>query len=98
MLEISGDSDLLEESLGAQHRSELGVQNLDRDFAIMLLVVREIDGGHPTTAQFALDCIGGERTLNLLDAFSHSVQGPQLGEATDSLRLSKSHCGICSDP
>jgi hypothetical protein len=73
VLQIGGDSDFLEESLGAQHCGQLGVQNLYRNLAIVFLVVREIDGRHPTTAQLALDCIGGERTLHLFKTFSHFV-------------------------
>ena len=90
VLQISRDSYFLEETLGAQHCGQLGVQNLDRDFAIMLLVVREIDGGHPTTAQFALDCISGERTLHLFKTFSHFVGARQPRGTTDSSRTLQS--------
>ena len=73
MLEIRGDSDLLEESLSAQDSSELGMQNLDRDFAIVLLVVGEINGGHAAGTQLTLDGISRERTLNLFETLSHIV-------------------------
>jgi hypothetical protein len=44
------------------------VQNLDRDFALMLEVVREIDGGHPAGADLALDTVAvGERGPELLN-------------------------------
>jgi hypothetical protein len=44
--------------LSAQDRRQLGVQNLDRDLAVVFFVVGEIDGGHSTRAQFALDGVG----------------------------------------
>src|SRR5437868_1042092 len=90
MLEIGGNSDFLQEPVSAEHCSELGVENFDRNFAIMLLVVREIDGGHPATAQFALDCIRGERTLHLFKTFSHFVGARQPRGTTDSSRTSDS--------
>jgi hypothetical protein len=72
VLKIGGKFDFLEESLWAEHSGKLGVQYLDRDLAIVLLVVREVNGGHATSAQFALDGVSGERTLNQFNAFSHS--------------------------
>jgi hypothetical protein len=73
VLQIGGDSDLLEESLCAQDRRQLGVQNLDSDLAVVFLVVRKIDGRHAAAAQLALDEIGGERPPNRFEALSHFV-------------------------
>ena len=55
MLEICGDGYLREESLGAEHRAELGLENLERDFALVPDVSREVDGGHFAGADLALD-------------------------------------------
>jgi hypothetical protein len=46
MLEVRGGLDLLQESLGADDRRDLGAEHLDRDFAIVAHVVREVDHGH----------------------------------------------------
>jgi hypothetical protein len=40
---------------GAERRSELGPEHLDRNGAIVLPVVREIHGGHSPAAEAALD-------------------------------------------
>ena len=55
MLEIRGEADLLKEPFGAKHGCELGVQYLDGDTPVVLAVVREIDGGHATRAELALE-------------------------------------------
>jgi hypothetical protein len=75
MLQVGGDPYFLQESLGPKHRGELGVQNLDGDPAVVLFVVREINGRHPAAAELTLDGVGGERTLNLFDAISHWKPG-----------------------
>ena len=49
--------DLLHEAVGAQHRSELRLEHLQRDLALVLEVFGEIDGGHAPGAEFALDAI-----------------------------------------
>ena len=46
-----------EEALGAERGGELGAQDLDGDVAIVLEVVREIDGGHAARAELALDAV-----------------------------------------
>ena len=71
MLQVGGNSYLLEESLRAEYGSELSVQNLYGDLAVVFFVVREIDSGHPAAAKLTLNSVGSERTLNLLNALSH---------------------------
>ena len=57
MLELGDDVDLAEEPLGAQRRGELGPQDLERDLAVVLEVVGEVDGGHAALAELALDAV-----------------------------------------
>ena len=57
--------DLAEEPLGADDRGELRPQHLDRDLAIVLEVLGQIDGGHAALAELPLDAVavgegGGE--------------------------------------
>jgi hypothetical protein len=47
------------------------VKDLYCDFAIVFLVVREINGGHAAAAELALNRVRGERTLNLHITVSH---------------------------
>ena len=70
MLQGGDGLDLAEEPLGADDRGELRAQHLDRDLAVVLEVVREIDGGHAAGAELALDAIAigqgvGEAGLGL---------------------------------
>jgi hypothetical protein len=68
MLEVGGDLDFLEETLGAERRRELGLEDFDRDFAIMFDIVREIDGGHTARAELSLEGVAiGECSIQLLD-------------------------------
>ena len=55
MLQVRRDPDLGEEPLGAQHGAQLGIEHLERDVAIVLQVLREVDGGHAAGADLALD-------------------------------------------
>ncbi len=57
MLQVGGHLDLVQEAFGAEHGGQLGVQHLDGDLAVVLDVVREVDGGHAAGAEFALDAI-----------------------------------------
>ena len=55
MLEPGGHADLAQEALGAERGGELGVEHLERDRAVVLEVVREIDRGHAAAAELALE-------------------------------------------
>ena len=59
--------DLHHEALGAEHRCELGLEDLHRDQAVVLEVLGQIDGGHAARTELALDgvavCEGGGETL-----------------------------------
>ena len=55
VVEPRRDPDLGEESLGAEHGTELGAQDLEGDLTIELPVAGEVDDGHATGADLALD-------------------------------------------
>ena len=57
MHQPGGDPDLTQKALGAERASELRVQHLERDRAVVLEVVREVDRGHPAAAELALEAI-----------------------------------------
>ena len=56
-----GDPDLGEEALAAEHRGQLGAQDLEGDVAVVLEVVREIDRRHAARAELALDAVAVPR-------------------------------------
>jgi hypothetical protein len=55
MLQVGGDLDLGEKPFAADYRAELGVEDLDRDPAMMFCVARQVDRCHSTSADLALD-------------------------------------------
>ena len=57
MLQGRDRLDLAQEPLGTDDRGELGLQDLDGDLAVVLEILREIDGGHAARAELALDAI-----------------------------------------
>ena len=62
MLECRGGGDLLDEALGAKDGSELGLEHLERDLALVLEVEGQVDRRHPARAELALDGVPvGER-------------------------------------
>ena len=62
--EAGRDLDLTEKPLRTQGSRDFGLQDLDGDSAMVLQVLGEIDGCHPTAAEFALDRVAlSEGTL-----------------------------------
>ena len=57
MSEVGRRRDLTQESLVAQRRGELGPQDLQRDLALVLEIVGQIDRGHAARAQLALEAV-----------------------------------------
>ena len=55
MLEVGGELDLGQEPLGADHGGELRAQHLERDLAVVLQVLRQVDRRHAAGADLAFD-------------------------------------------
>src|SRR3972149_4401094 len=77
--ESSCDLDLPQEPLRAQQGRELGLQNLDRDLAVVLEVLGEVDSSHASAAEFTLDAVavrqGSPQTIERPE-FGHEAEGP----------------------
>ena len=60
--------DFGEEAIAAECSTEIGVQHLDGDVAVVLEIMREIHGGHPAGAELAVDAIAvGEGQVQACD-------------------------------
>jgi len=57
VLEVRGRPDLRKEALRADHRGELGLQNLQSDLAVVPQVVRQVNGRHAAGPERALDAV-----------------------------------------
>ncbi len=57
MLQRGGRLDLDYKAIGAEHGSELGLEDLHRDLAIVPEVLGEVDRGHPARAKLTLDSV-----------------------------------------
>ena len=97
VLQVGGDADLGEEPLGAQHRAQFGVEDLEGDRALVAHVAGEVHGGHAATADLALDVVAaGKRRLQ---AFLnvHVVKPPEgqtyLERAGSPAELADRDCG-----
>jgi hypothetical protein len=55
MLQLGGDVDLVKEPLGPERAHQLRAQDLERDVAVVLAIVRQVHRGHPAAAELALD-------------------------------------------
>ena len=74
MLQLRRGPDLAQEPLAAERRAEVGMQHLDGDVAIVLEVVREIDGGHAAGAELALDAVAvGEGGRESRERLGHAA-------------------------
>ena len=67
VLQAGGDADLAEEAVRTQGRCELGVDNLERDGAVVAKVAREVNRGHAAPPELALDRVavgqGGSKVV-----------------------------------
>ena len=57
MLRSGGGLDLDHEAVGAEHGHQLRLEDLDGHVAVVLEIVGQVDGGHPTRAELALDAV-----------------------------------------
>src|SRR5487761_2103158 len=82
MLQVGRGLDLGQEALAADHGRELGAQDLQRDLAVVLEIVGEINGRHAARAELALEAVaGGEGRGEASGDVSHyavSSHGPSL--------------------
>lgn len=76
MGELGGDLDLAEEAIAAKGNGQLRAQDLERDAALELAVLGEVDHGHPPTPELALDLVAiGEGGLELSEQIGHANSG-----------------------
>ena len=72
--ELSGDLNLAEEPVRAEHRRQRGPKDLDRDVTVMLPVLGEEDMRHAPVAELALDrVVVGEGRLQPGERIGHAV-------------------------
>jgi len=65
VLEICRDTDFVQEPFRTECSRHFGLQDLERDLAVVLEVLCQIDRSHPTGPEFPLDAVavgqgGGE--------------------------------------
>jgi len=63
MIEARDDPDLAEKSLRPDRLGESGMKNLESYDALVLGVLGEADGGHPTATELAVNGVGGSEQL-----------------------------------
>ena len=74
MLEVRGNSDFLEKPRCAEVDAELGIQNLERNRAIVAQIVCLIHDRHTTASDLALDPVSaGQRGIELLSKLHGSA-------------------------
>ncbi|MCZ6917880.1 MAG: hypothetical protein O7I93_13975 [Gemmatimonadetes bacterium] len=72
MLEIRGDLDLVQERLGTDDGSEFRTQHLHRHLPAVFEILGEVDRGHATGAQLALDGVAvGQGRREPVDDIRH---------------------------
>jgi hypothetical protein len=75
MLELGREFDLALESLRAECRGEVGVQDLERHRPVTLFVNREIHRRHAATAELSVDAVlSGETLTKAFDGVGHSAK------------------------
>jgi hypothetical protein len=76
-VEAGGGLDLLDEALGAKHGGQLRLEDLEGDLAVVPEVLGQVDGGHPTLAELAIDAVAvGQRRDESGKGVSHHGRLP----------------------
>ena len=76
MVEPGSELDLSKEAVGAKGRRQIRVENLERDYAIMLAVLRQVNGRHATTSELTVYRISvGKRSPEAFDRKRHAMSG-----------------------
>jgi hypothetical protein len=57
VVEPRGNLDLAQKTVGAERGGQLGVEDLERNLAIVLQIVGEVNRGHPASAELTLDFV-----------------------------------------
>jgi hypothetical protein len=79
VLQLGGDFDLLNKTVGPQAHREFGSQNLDRDLAVKFQVLGQIDDRHSALAQHAPDGVTiGEGSCQAFDGVRHRCRRCEL--------------------
>ncbi len=95
--------DFAEKTLRANHGAELRQKHLDRDLALVLQVFGEVDGGHATLPELALDAVAalqrrGESISLRGSAHGDSARECPSGMTSCTLHASASRIGMPSTP
>src|SRR5688500_4240490 len=87
MLKACHEANLAQEALSAHRRTDLGLENLHRDWSSVLQVMGEIDCRHPAGAYFALDAVTiTDGRLQLLDETRHAgAEGERAKVSADAV-------------
>jgi hypothetical protein len=64
MLELRGEADLSEKTLGAEHRRELRMEDLQRHGTAVLQIARQVDPGHPAAPELALEQVAAAKSIS----------------------------------
>jgi len=92
MLKVRGGLYFSEKALRAYRRRDIRAKHLERDLAVVPHVVRELDDGHPSGAELALDRVsaakrrGEMRRLGGCDWF-----GNRIGHLANARRAGPEH-------
>ncbi len=77
MLQLRGDLDFPNKTIGAEGSGQFGTQHLDRNIAVVLEVFGEIDCRHAAGTEFTLDEVAiVERSLQAVEVVGHRVLAP----------------------
>ena len=72
MLEVGRGLDLGQEALGPNYGSQLGLQHLEGDLALVLEVIGQIDRRHAALTEFTLDGVAAfEGCVQTSDGIGH---------------------------
>ena len=91
MLQRGRRLDLDHEPLGAEHRGEFGLEDLDRDLAVVLEVLGEVDRRHAAGAELALDAVAvGQSSGEPGRGIGHSVSSScRIGDRWGAIKTTR---------
>ena len=81
VVQSSGDSDLVEEALAAERGGQIGMEQLERDGAATLQVLREVDRGHAAPAELAFDPVTVAQGIDELPGWGGHEAAPVIARS-----------------
>ena len=98
VLQLGRGANLAQKAFDAERFTEVGVQHFDGDVALVLEIVREVDGGHTSGTELALDAIAVGKRRREARQHAHATNAKARGARASTVRGGRPAASRASTP